>query len=442
MTLPDSTGTVRIGVVGPREVVHRMVDVGHQLVLNESTTMSLTSTSYQNYSQIPDRVRGIAEDVDVLLFAGPLPYDMAKDAGVLTRPATFVELSGSSLYGAMLRTIQSGELDLRRVSIDSLSRDAIAEAYDECEISHAAVHSMPYEGPESALGFAEFHRELFEQGRTTGALTTVDVVVRELRKAKVPAVRVRATGSALRASLRTATFLGAGSRLGDAQVVVGVVEIPDVPRRPGSDPRGAWAATELRTEVVRALRPETDRLAISLMPRTENSVALVATLGSITEATQQFTRAPFVKVVRRATGITPFIGIGTGATAVAAEANAELALVDARASGATRVYVRLRDGSTMAMNHKDEHAATDTPVADPRRREALETLRAGLADDDTDGAKVVDATLAAELLGTSPRTARRVLQDLARDGLAWPVPPAAALSRGRPRQTYRLVNGR
>jgi hypothetical protein len=442
MTLPDSTGTVRIGVVGPREVVHRMVDVGHQLVLNEATTMSLTSTSYQNYGQIPDRVRGIAEDVDVLLFAGPLPYDMAKDAGVLTRPATFVELSGSSLYGAMLRTIQSGELDLRRVSIDSLNRDAIAEAYDECEISHAAVHAMPYDGPESALGFAEFHRELFEQGHTTGALTTVDAVVRELRKAKVPTVRVRATGSALRSSLRTATFLGAGSRLGDAQVVVGVVEIPEVPRRPGSDPRGAWAATELRTEVVRALRPETDRLAISLMPRTESSVALVATLGSITEATQQFTRAPFVNVVRRATGITPFIGIGTGATAVAAEANAELALVDARASGATRVYVRLRDGSTMAMNHKDEHAATDTPVADPRRREALETLRAGLADDDTDEAKVVDATLAAELLGTSARTARRVLQDLARDGLAWPVPPAAAMSRGRPRQTYRLINGR
>ena len=104
--------------------------------------------------------------------------------------------------------------------------------------------------------------------------------------------------------------------------------------------------------------------------------------------------------------------------------------------------VRLRDGSTMAMNHKDEPVPTDTSAADPRRREALETLRAGLADSGTDDAKVVDAALAAELLGTSPRTARRVLQDLARDGLAWPVPPAAALSRGRPRQTYRLIKGR
>ncbi|TDP94846.1 transcriptional regulator [Labedaea rhizosphaerae] len=442
MTLPDATGTVRIGVVGPRDVVHRMVDVGHRLVMTEATTMSLTSTSYQNYRQIPGRVRGIAEDVDVLLFAGPLPYDMAKDAGVLTRPATFVELSGSSLYGAMLRTIQRGDVDLRRVSIDSLHRDAIAEAYDECDISHAAVHAMPYEGPESALQFARFHRELFEQGRTGGALTTVDAVDRELRRAKVPTVRIRATGSALRASLRTATFLGAGSMLGEAQVVVGVVEIPEVPRRPGTDPRGAWAATELRMEVVRALRPEADRLAISLMPRTDTSVALVATLGSITEATQGFTRAPFVTVVRRATGVTPYVGLGTGATAAAAETNAERALVDARASGAARVYVRLRDGSTMAMNHGTESAPADAPMPDPRRREALATLRAGLADEGSDDAKVVDAKLAAELLGTSPRTARRVLQDLARDGLAWPVPPAAALSRGRPRQTYRLVNGR
>src|ERR1700753_219912 len=130
MTRPDKTGAVRVGIVGPPVVVRRMVDVGHALRMREGTPMGLVGAHYQKLSQVPDRVRGIVDDVDVVMFAGPLPYDIAHDAGVLSRPATFVELSGSSLYGAMLRAMRDGRIDLERVSIDSLGPAAVAEAYD------------------------------------------------------------------------------------------------------------------------------------------------------------------------------------------------------------------------------------------------------------------------------------------------------------------------
>jgi hypothetical protein len=440
MTRPDTTGVVRVGIVGPPVVVHRMVDVGHALVMREGTPMSLVGTHYQKLSQIPDRVHGIVDDVDVVLFAGPLPYDIAKDAGVLTRPATFVELSGSSLYGAMLRTMRDGRIDLERVSIDSLSADAIAEAYDECELGYGRVHSRPYEGPDSASEFVDFHRRLYERHRTTGALTTVDAVTRELTRAKVPVIPVRATGSALRSALRSAAFLGTGSALEGGQLVIGLIELPDVRRRPGGT--GVWAAQELRLDVMRALRADTERLAISLLPRDDQSLVLVATLASVTDVDGQFVVASFLDRIRRATGVTPYVGFGMGATAATAEANAERALTDARAAGgAARVYVRLRDGSTLVLG--DRGPATDAPadVVDSKQTETVAALRAGLADADSD-APLVDAEVASQLLGISARTARRVLQDLVRDGLAWPVPPASATTPGRPRQTYRLVADR
>ncbi|HEX3650465.1 MAG TPA: hypothetical protein VHV49_18725 [Pseudonocardiaceae bacterium] len=435
MTRPNSAGAVRIGIVGPPAVTHRMVEVGHSLVVAEATPMSLVGTQYQKLSQIADRVRGVVADVDVVLFAGPLPYDIAKEAGVLTRPATYVELSGSSLYGAMLRAMRGGRIDPERVSIDSLSVAAIAEAYEQCELDDARVRARPYDGPDSASGFADFHRALYERGRTTGALTTVDAVARELTRAKVPVVRVQATGSALRAALRAAAVLGAGSVLEGAQLVIGLVELPDV-RKLSSGP-GGWAALELRLDALRALRADTDRLSISVLPRDDRTFVLVATLASVTDASGQFVVSSFVNRVRRATGVTPYVGFGMGATATSAEANAEHALDDARAGGADRVYVRLRDGSTLALSDGDAADTTDD-VVDSKHLETVAALRAGIAEPESD-AQLVDAELAARLLGISARTARRVLQELVRDGLAWPVPPASVTTPGRPRQTYRLV---
>jgi hypothetical protein len=246
MALPEKTGTVRVGVIGPADVVQRMIDLGHSLVVDESVSMRLVGTSYQKLTQIPDRVRGTIDEIDVALFAGPLPYDLARASGTLSRPATFVELAGSSLFGAMLRATRGGGIDLERVSIDSLSNAAIAEAYDECELSRRRVRSLPYDGPDSASQFADFHRQNFTAGRTSGALTTVEAVAKELARAKVPVVRVRATASALRSSLRKAAFLGAGSLLEAAQVVIGLIEIPELPRRTGHGAPGAWAAQELR----------------------------------------------------------------------------------------------------------------------------------------------------------------------------------------------------
>ena len=52
---------------------------------------------------------------------------------------------------------------------------------------------------------------------------------------------------------------------------------------------------------------------------------------------------------------------------------------------------------------------------------------------------VVDAEQTAELLGVSPRSARRSLSALVDEGLAWPLPVSHPGQRGRPRQSYRLV---
>ncbi|RIQ18995.1 helix-turn-helix domain-containing protein [Jiangella rhizosphaerae] len=436
MTAPRRSGAVRVGVVGPSDAVQRIVDVGQAMIGRDVPAISVVAASYSKQSQIADRVRGMVDRVDALLFAGPLPHDIALAEGVLTRPATHVELTGSSLYGAMIRAMREGVIDVERVSIDSLGADAVAEAYQECQLSQRQVHAMPYDAVDSAAGFAAFHERLYTAGRTTGALTTVGDVTDHLMSRGVPVVRIRATRSALRTSLRAAAFLGAGSLLESAGVAVGVVEVPDLPKGSSGESRQPWRLQQLRLEIVTALRPEAERAGISVLPRDDRSIMLLATVASLGRLTHQFSRADFVGLIQQRTGVAPLVGFGIGETAAAAERRAEQAVSESH--GSTRAVVKFGDGSTLSLADEGEDAGPK--LVEAKHLDTFHALRGGLPAAGA-GVTIVDAESAAQVLGVSPRTARRVLQDLARVGLAWPVPPPAdVVTPGRPRQTYRLVD--
>jgi hypothetical protein len=430
---------VRVGVVGPQDAVRRIIDSAATVAGHDVPAISILGTSYNRQSQIASKVRAIDSEVDAVLFAGPLPHDVAAAAGALSRPATHVELSGSALYGALIRALREG-IDVERVSIDSLSAEAVAEAYDECGLNRRRVRTSPYDGPDSAAGFVEFHAELHARGLTAGALTTVARVQTELAKQGIPVVLIRATSSALRTSVRAAAFLGAGTRLESSVVVVGIVELPDLTKGSSVDSRvrPPWAAQELRLEALRALRPEADAAAISVLPRDDRSLVVLATLASLTSATDNFTKAPFAAAVHGATGIEPVIGFGMGTDAVEAERQADNAVAEARSRRpGERTSVRILDGSLLTLRQNDAGRAPE--LATSKLLETFRELDLGVRG--SDGAvTVVDAETAAEVLGVSARTARRLLQDLARAGFAWPVPPAGGgVTPGRPRQTYRLV---
>jgi hypothetical protein len=127
------------------------------------------------------------------------------------------------------------------------------------------------------------------------------------------------------------------------------------------------------------------------------------------------------------------VGIGTGRTAVEAEAHARASLGRVQAGSGPRGFVPSREG----------HAPVPPPrlpEAGARRSRSMETL-SRLAEklSENDANLVVDAETAGQLLAVTPRTARRLLHILVEEGLAWPLPPNRSPQPGRPRQFYRLV---
>jgi hypothetical protein len=431
-------GELTIGIVGPYDLVERIMLSGPEPAGSPGPDPAwplparrLVAAAYRDEQESADKAARLDASIDVCLFASQLPYDYAMRARTLTRPATYVPLAGSALYGALLRAHLSGGHDLRRASIDVLGREAVAEAFDEIGLSARDVHL--HEEPASPAALASFHERLWRRGQTSVAFTCATSVAGRLSAAGVPVVAVRPTGAAIRSALRTATLLGAYRMLAEAQLAVAVVEVPAL--RDAAARRGAarYSREELRLTVHRFLVQEAQRMHAAVSPLGDHGFLVTATRGSLSAATDGLRVSPFTSRARSELGITIEVGLGLGRTAQDAEAQARAMLVSSQAGASGCPGPPDAGGRALV-------PAPRQPAGATARRRGLETL-ARLAGSLPAGetALAVDAETASRLLSVTPRTARRLLHTLVADGLAWPLPPGRTPQPGRPRQFYRLL---
>lgn len=422
---------VTIGVVGGDDFVHRVMGVARE---SGDPAWRLVAAAYVDQADAWAHAAKIASRVDVCLFAGPLPHDLAVGRGDLPVPATYVPVGGSSLYAALLRATLDDLFDIERVTIDSVSEPEVRSAYAELGLDARAVRVAPYVNPESAGRFLDFHRENHAAGHTTGAITTVPTVAAALADAGVPSLFMRATPATLRHSLHTAALIGGGARLSESRIVTMVVRVPDrvVPEHAG--PSNYWYQ-DLKLALHRELLREARTMDATVLPRDEHSYLVITTMGSLTTATGDLTVAPFLGRVAAELSIDLEVGIGLGRSTREAELNAQAA-VDKAAAAGRRVAYLVGPHDTVLRLPADRTTPVEQPVPaqDAKAVDTLGTLAAGLGTD-----HVVDAVRAAELLGVTLRTARRTLQGLVDAGLAWPMPPARSAKVGRPPQLYQLL---
>ncbi len=138
-----------IGIVGPHELVERIMLSGLPLSAGpgpaqasergEAPTRRLVTAAYREEQEAPEKVARLGASVDACLFASRVPYEYARRAGVLTVPATYIQLSGSALYAAMLRASRDGH-DIARSSIDVVSQADAEDAFGELGIATDGIH--------------------------------------------------------------------------------------------------------------------------------------------------------------------------------------------------------------------------------------------------------------------------------------------------------------
>jgi hypothetical protein len=338
----------------------------------------------------------------------------------------------------LMRAALSADFDPARVSIDSISRDEVEEAYREVGLSSAHVYTREYQGPESARGFAEFHRELFQAGRTTAAVTGFRAVADQLAVDGVPAVRTLPTLATIRASVRAAALLGAGNRLESAQTAIAIVELDRSRRAQHAGPSN-YEQQRLKLALHQTLLEHASRVGATVLPRDESSYMVLTTLGALSAATDGLRTAPFPRLLGAATApIEIQVGIGFGHSPRDAEINALRAVDEAHRDHGAGAVLITADDDVVILPNPDVAAPPPGPSAKSRNAVIVEQLAGGLAALGENTLRI-DSAQVAQILNVSSPTARRILAGLVDDGLAWPLGSSRASSGGRPRQTFRLV---
>lgn len=429
---------VTIGVVGAENFLHRIAEVARADV---RTPYRLITASSDRSTDVREEALRIAENVDVLLFPGPLPYNLAVAGESLPVPATYIPPGGVALPTALLRGALGGAVDTQRVSIDSVNTREVHETYAELGLEMTDVYVIEYHETVSPEEFLEFHREHYRAGRTSGAITTVPLVSDGLTEVEIPNLTMVPAPLTMRNALHTARLLGSGARMEDSRIAIVIVQLPSsaLPNRTSSN--NFWFQ-ELKLSLHRTLLHEARRMDAAVLPRDEQSYLVITTMGSLRTGTEDLRRAPFLARISVDLGIEVEVGIGLGRTSLQAEENAQSAVnLSAERSGDRAYMIGTHGGPIPLLATPDGAAPPPAPMVPDQHADALRQIVQAL-DADGDNNRIVDADRVSKAQGVTLRTARRTLHNLVQAGLAWPMPPARQHKVGRPPVRYQLLDER
>ena len=445
---------VRVGVVGPSELVERAMLTGlpgaptaHMLPSEAELGLHrrLVMAPYVHEQDAPEKVARLGPGVSALLFASRVPLDYARRAGVLACPATCIQLGGTPLYAALQRARREGHQP-GAASYDGLRRDEVVAGLADTGLAADGAHV--HEPTASAAAVASFHERLWRLGQTTVAFTCMELVAVRLAGAGIPVIRLRPTDQSIRAGLQVATLLASQHVLAASQLAVAVAEVPAL-RPSARRPAPRHAVQDLQLTVHRFLVREAQRVQAAVAQAGEHTFLILGTRASLAAAGDP----PFAAAARTALGVELDVAVGIGQSEHEAEARARLALsrsaqrTDSASGRGGRAAGRARPDDTgelpgladFARPVQDGQPRPARPADSLSRIRALETLSRLAQKLTADASPVVDAELTGQLLSVTPRTARRQLRALVDEGLALPLPPARQQHPGRPRLEYRLV---
>ncbi|MHC3392514.1 hypothetical protein ACLQ2E_24050 [Streptomyces lavendulocolor] len=440
-----------VGVIGPEDLVHKVVAVGGRA----AGSARLLPLPYRHEDETTRVVTDARSRADALLFTGVVPHALADAAGVLDRPAMYVPYNGATLLRVLVELLRLGH-DVSRVSIDTLRRDEVLETMTEAKLPTDRVRVLPYRPGLTSQDVVDFHLEARDAQKTRVAITCLGSAFHVLEQ-HTHAVRLAPSRHSILATLQALVLATAGRHSGDAQVALGIVDLP--------------AGTGVDARLPEDIRV----LGGSLAELPDGRRLLVTTRGVLETATERFTRIPFLDALASRHG-SAYVGFGLGRTAAEAEALARRAVNRARSVGPAAGVVSMADdvdiviapdaagvtgavpgeagaaggagvtgGASGAAGAAQDRSAR--PSAPSPESPALLARRVGLHPQTLDrlreltaaeGAAGVTAHRVAEHLSVQQRTARRILKRLERAGVAVPTGSRQEGQTGRPPIVYRV----
>ncbi|PZG12446.1 hypothetical protein C1J01_32810 [Nonomuraea aridisoli] len=378
----------------------------------EQPGVSTIRLDYDHESQAPAIVEGHASSVEGWLFTGIVPYMLARNADVLSRPAAFVDYSGATLLSALVRLQHEGH-DITRLSIDTISPADVTTTFVEAGLPTDRLRTLGYRPDATSRKVVAFHR----RGPAHPVITCISSVHEALRD-EMHVLRLAPSVHSVRVALRQLLLTAEGQAQEDAQIALGLVEVD------GEE----------------GLLREAGALGGTLAAFRGGTHLLVTTRGPLHDATGGFTGLPMLARLAAHSAVAR-VGFGLGRSSAEAESLARRALARARRIGDVAAVLSLRADTDIVLESVAgaPTGAQNLSVLARRVGLSVPTLEKLLEAREAAGGAALTTREIAERLAVQQRTARRMLHRLELAGLAERTGNLTSGSSGRPLTLYRLT---
>jgi DNA-binding MarR family transcriptional regulator len=429
----------RVGVVGPKDSVQMICHVGKEF----QDQLILVPFVYQDAEEARDIVRFAEGTIDVWLFSGQVPYAIAKEH-IHKQKAYFPQLNGSSLTKVLLEMVYRDGLRLERVSFDTILDVHFHETCSELGLACEQVYLLSYTGYKPMAELIDFHTSLYAQGKVDACATCLRSVYEELKGKDIPVYRVTPNRMSIRTMLELARQEGETLHFKKSQIAVQVVEVEGLDRLIGEN-KSSYDVRRMELKLQELILNYAEALSGAMVPVGNGKNLIFSTRGSF-EENRTLPPSVLMENILLLADLPTHIGIGFGVTALAAERNAQLALLHAKKMGECNAVLVDDEGNIEGPLQKPDslsfHFRTEDKAFSDRLKQAgvtVTTYNKLLSVQKKLGQQSISAGDIAEWLGMTQRNARRILHELEVHGLAEMIGEEAPASRGRPRKIYRIT---
>jgi hypothetical protein len=430
----------RIGLVGPEWSLERILSFSKEY----EQEMKFFPFTYEEPVETKEIVKKHDREVDLWLFSGQLPYNIAKKILHSSEKLLYIPHTEATVYKSLLNIMYHTNKLIRQISVDMPTYSNLLEdALEQLNNPFDQLYIKRFEGEEINLDeILRFHLELWEANKTEGVLTNFPTVFQELKKREVPVEWISTSRVDIRQTLKLLTEKVKGLYFKDSQIGVELIEIENF-EEIIKKAKSPYHLQHIELRIKNVLLTLCEQLNGSLIEKGYGKYLIYSSRGAIEREIKLLENT--VEQLSLESDSKVSVGIGFGETVFSAEKHAIESIQQSKETNNRKIIIVQENGEIVESVGREEEFTYAYRTDD---QELLQKLKLGNISVKTfhkiqnlikrmGWADFTTKNLA-EQLSMTERNARRIVADLCEVELLECIGEESLSFRGRPSKIYRF----
>jgi hypothetical protein len=431
---------IKVSVIGPTDLVDKIIEEGRKF-----KDLVLVGYPYKDETETMTLINLCINNTDLILFAGPIPYNIARKSIEDDIPMLYVSFSGTALYKALfnytcLECLNNNKC--LRFSVDTIHKSIVEEMLKELNISNYEIYVNDSDITKSSTELANYHSDLYYSGKIDFMITCLTSTFDRLKSEGMTVYRIIPTITSIRDSLKMVYLEAQNIISKKAHLCVGVMKILSFNKNESYN-LSEYEQSRLKLAVSEQFINFCEGIKASMKFEGDDEYIFFATRGAIENITNYYRFMPIIRDITEQNSINVCIGLGYGYSANEAEKNSRNALMYAINSKKNCCYVIMEDGKVRGPLQSGRiiefySRPQDSNISFLAEKTNLSAMKINriFGVMESYGKNTITANEVAETLNITNRSARRILNSFEQAGIAKIIGEEQPIGRGRPRKIY------